>query len=258
MARAVAGKNKPNLTVLKEIDRAFAILSDPGRRSIYDALQTYNFLQQHAWKNFHINQSLLPKLEAFWAKQHTNNQLKQNLDFDRFIPEYDLLWYTPFYQEFYHKVVEKKEQTYQPTENPLTKTLNRARLTLALALSFLLGGITMLWLTKPAIMGILLLVSGSLGIISGFLQLKQYKELKKQLKTAQANVIDKWIKILPCILPRRLKVLYLIAFEFNGKKFYQKVDQATFLRTKIGAGTEVRYFDNGVPAPFIEIKTSAS
>ncbi len=226
---------------LKEIDKAFVILNDPNRRSAYDALDTYNVIQNYAWKKHRLSQPDLKKLEAFWAKQHINNELRKNLNFDNFIPEYDLIWYTPFYQEEYFRTVAEKEKQYLPAEDKIAKTRRSAILTLSASGLLAASGIMALWLSAMTIVAIFLLIAGGLGLISGFLLFKQYKTLKSQTVTAQGVITDKWIKPEPLPFSKSVRFRYFLVFDFFGQKYYQEVDAQTFINGKTGATVEVRY-----------------
>ncbi len=218
----------------KEIDKAFAILTDTVSRSRYDALDTYNFIQNTAWTNHRLTQRDLKKLEILWTKQHINRELERTLNFDRFVPEYDLIWYVPFYQEVYHRKVEQKEARYNFTKDYISRVFNSFIVTLVIAALIFFLGIGVMVFSSGFVVGVFLFLTGGFGLISAYLLYKQYRALKVNVQPAEAQVVDKWIKVVPKLFSRTMKYEFYLAFKFGDKIYYQEVNYETFSKNKTG------------------------
>ncbi len=246
--------SKQMLERFKEIDKAFAILTDTFSRSKYDALDTYNFIQNTAWTTHRLEQRDLKKLENLWTKQHINRELERSLNFDKFVPEYDLIWYVPFYQEVYHRKVEQKEAKYTRTRDFISKVFVSFIVTLIIAALIFLVGLGVMVFTASFVVGIFLFVTGSMGLVSSYLLYRQYRALKANVNVVEAKVVDKWIKVLPRLFSKKLRYGFYLAFEFENKLFYQEVGIDTFIKTKTGDTLKVYRLQESESPVFISNK----
>ncbi len=247
-----AADAKKAIQKLKEIDQAFLILSDLNQRSTYDAIDTYKFIQNYAWTKNRLNENNLQKLKTFWARQHVNSELRKKLDFDNFMPELDIIWYTPFYFEEYNRIIKQKEELCTKTFDVAQQTRRSAILTASVSGIMVIAGLIMFFFTNLALLPILLVFTGGLGLTSAYLLSKQHKTLLAEKETGQATVKDKWITIRKGLLGK-LKYFYVMAFEHDGKKYCQNVPESVFLKTKTGDSVQVKIYNIEQTPPVLDV-----
>ena len=166
--------------------------------------------------------------------------MRENLDFDKFVPEYDLIWYTAFYEEEYFKQVEKKEKKYTRVHDQFASLKRSAFFTAIAATTALITGIVLIIVNLSFIAGLFLLLAGALGQVNVFLLVKQLWTLEKLSQVVEVTVVDKWIKVVPRALSKSVKYQYFLAFQYDGKIFYQQVTKEQFFKTKTGTAVKAR------------------
>ncbi len=201
-------------------------------------METYHFIQNFAWKKHRLSERDLPKFERFWSQHHINKELNENLDFDKFVPEYDLIWYTPFYEEYFFKQVEKKEQQYTRVHDLFASLKRSIFVTAITATLALIVGVAMIVVNLNFIVALFLILAGALGQVNVFLLVKQLMTLEKQSKIQQVTVVDKWIKVVPRALSKSVKYQYFVAFKYNGQVYYQQVSKDEFFKIKTGTAVK--------------------
>ncbi len=182
----------------------------------------------------------MQKFERFWSQHHINQELRENLDFDKFVPEYDLIWYTAFYEEEFFKQVEKKEQKYTRVHDLFASLKRSIFFTAITATIALIAGIAMIVANLNFIVALFLLLAGALGQVNVFLLVKQLLSLEKLSQVVEVPVVDKWIKVVPRALSKSVKYQYFLAFQYDGKIFYQQVTKEQFFKTKTGTAVKAR------------------
>ncbi len=224
---------------LKQLDKAYDTLIDVNKRSDYDAMEMYYFLKDIAWPDKLLTQKDLEKLKVFWAKQHLNREVYKTLDFNKFSPEYDFSWYLPFYNDFYFKEVEKKEDTYEPAFDDLynRRFLYIARIVAGL---FFIGLAVALWKFITGIIAGFFILVGAYLTIGGFYNIFPVLNFWRDDKLFDSvKIIDKWVKIEPRGLLGKLYPAYFVAFETPYGSYYQQVPEKAFVNLSVGISADI-------------------